>query len=54
MATDENKAVLQRAVEHFSKGDRAGYLELYHPNVVLRGYPPGLAPGKEGAVPFYN
>ena len=50
----ENKTIIQQAIEKWNQSDLAGYLELYDPNVVLHGYPPGLPPGVAGAEAFYN
>lgn len=55
MSPEENKAVLRRAIERFNDPeDRKGYFELYDPDIVLHGFPPGLAPGIEGAEQFYT
>jgi hypothetical protein len=50
----DNEAVLSRAVETFNDpGRREEYFELYDPEVVLHGYPPGCE-GLEGARAFYR
>jgi steroid delta-isomerase-like uncharacterized protein len=54
MSSVENKTVLQQAIARWNQGDLAGYLELYSPQVVLHGYPPGLPAGVEGANLFYQ
>lgn len=33
---------LRRAIDAWNRGDLAAYLEIYDPNVVLHGAPPGL------------
>jgi predicted ester cyclase len=53
MPTSENRAVFQRAIDHWNSGNFAAYLEVYDANVVLHGFPPGLPPGIEGAKAFY-
>jgi predicted ester cyclase len=51
---ETNEAALRAAVAAFNDPhDRAGYLKLYDPDVVLHGYPRGLA-GLEGARTFYS
>jgi predicted ester cyclase len=54
MLSDTNEAALRAAVTAFNDPDRReGYLELYAPDVVLHGYPRGLA-GVDGARSFYS
>jgi predicted ester cyclase len=49
-----NQATLSAALEAFNDPDRRqAYLELYAPDVILHGYPRGLA-GLEGARSFYS
>jgi steroid delta-isomerase-like uncharacterized protein len=51
---DTNEAALRAAVAAFNDPqDREGYLRLYAPDVVLHGYPRGLA-GLDGARSFYS
>ncbi|MGH3087501.1 MAG: hypothetical protein ACRDSJ_09310 [Rubrobacteraceae bacterium] len=55
MSAEENRAILRRAIERFNDlEDRTGYFELYDADVVLHGFPPGLAPGIEGVEQFYT
>lgn len=54
MSAEENKALVQGAVEILGKGDLDGYIDSYDEGVALHGYPPGLAPGIEGARQFYT
>lgn len=54
MSTAENKASLQCAIDHWNNQNLDGYLELYDANIILHGFPPGLAPGVEGARQFYT
>jgi predicted ester cyclase len=54
MATNENRAIFQRAIDHWNSGNFAAYLEVYDTNVILHGFPPGLPPGVEGARAFYS
>jgi predicted ester cyclase len=52
--SESNEATLRAALEAFNDPDRRqGYLELYAPDVILHGYPRGLA-GLEGARSFYS
>ena len=51
MSTEDNKAILQRAMDNFTKGNRDAYLALYDANCVLHGY--GLA-GIESIKQFYH
>jgi steroid delta-isomerase-like uncharacterized protein len=52
--SETNQAALRAAVEAFNDPqDREGYLRLYAPDVVLHGYPQGLA-GLDGARSFYK
>lgn len=53
MATDTNRAALERAVARWNAGDLPGYLELYDPSVVLHGYA-GVEPGLEHVRAFYE
>ena len=53
MSPEENKAILQRAADHWNKGDLSGYLELYDPNAVVYGYQ-GVEPGVESIKQFYS
>jgi steroid delta-isomerase-like uncharacterized protein len=54
MSPEENRALLRRAIERFNDPeDRIAYIELYDPDIVLHGFPPGLAPGLEGVEQFY-
>jgi steroid delta-isomerase-like uncharacterized protein len=51
--SQSNEAVLRAAVEAFNDpGTRENYLRLYARDVVLHGYPQGLA-GMDGARAFY-
>ncbi len=51
--SETNEAVLRAAVDAFNDpARREGYLDLYAPDVVLHGYPRGVA-GLEGARSFY-
>ena len=52
--SDDNEAVLRRAIEKWNQGDLTGYLEHYDANVVLHGFPPGLPLGVAGAKLFYD
>ena len=52
MAADENKAILEGAVDRWNRGDEQGYLELYHEGAALHGYV-GVGPGLEGIRRFY-
>lgn len=49
-----NRAALERARENWNRGDLDSYLEIYDPDVVLHGYPPGLPAGVQGARLFYQ
>lgn len=50
----ENELALARAVAAFNDPQRREeYFELYHPAVVLHGYPAGCA-GLEGAKAYYR
>jgi predicted ester cyclase len=52
--SENNEAVVRVAVEAFNEPNRREeYLKLYAPDVVLHGYPRGLA-GLEGARSFYS
>lgn len=52
--SETNEAALRTAVKAFNDPDhRQGYLDLYAPDVVLHGYPRGVA-GLEGARSFYS
>lgn len=52
--SDTNEAALRAAVTAFNDPqDREGYLRLYASDVVLHGYPRGLA-GLDGARSFYS
>lgn len=52
--SESNEATLRAALEAFNDPDRRQeYLELYAPDVILHGYPRGLA-GLEGARSFYS
>ncbi len=53
MSAEEDRAVVQRAIENWNRGDLAGYLELYDPDAVLHGYP-GVEPGLESIKRFYD
>lgn len=54
MAAEENKALVRGAVGALNEGDLDAYIGSYDEDVVLHGYPPGLAPGIEGARQFYT
>ena len=54
MSIESNRAALAAAVESMNVPDLDAYLEIYHPDVVLHGYPPELPPGAEGARIFYE
>ena len=51
---EENKVVLRRALDNWNAGNLEGYLQLYDPDVILHGFPPGPPPGVEGARTFYS
>jgi predicted ester cyclase len=52
--SDSNQAALRAALEAFNDPNRRqAYLDIYAPDVVLHGYPRGLA-GLEGARSFYS
>jgi predicted ester cyclase len=52
--SDSNQAALGGAVEAFNDPDRRQeYLEVYAEDVILHGYPRGLA-GRQGAGSFYS
>ena len=54
MSAEENRALLRHAIEHFNDPERrTAYFELYAPDIVLYGFPPGLEPGIEGLKQFY-
>lgn len=53
MPVNEIKAVLERAISHWNRGDLDGYLRLYHPEVTLHGYQ-GVEPGIAGVKQFYQ
>jgi len=54
MSSEENKAVIRRAVPHFTPSGLETYLHLYHPQAKLHFLPPGLPAGREGARVFYG
>ena len=55
MPAQDNRAIVRDAIERFNDLDnRTGYFELYDPDIVLHGFPPGLAPGIEGVEQFYG
>ncbi len=52
--SEQNKAILQRAVEKFNnKENRSGYLELYDANCLMHGVP-GVDRGIESIKQFYT
>jgi len=52
--SDSNQATLRAALEAFNDPNRRQeYLDIYAPDVILHGYPRGLA-GLEGARSFYS
>lgn len=52
--SDSNQAALCAALEAFNDPNRRQeYLDIYAPDVILHGYPRGLA-GLEGARSFYS
>lgn len=52
--SESNETRLRAAVDAFNDpGNRDGYLTLYAPDVVLHGYPRGVA-GLDGARSFYS
>jgi predicted ester cyclase len=53
MSTEENKAILQRAMDKFSPQTKEQYLSLYDPGCVLHGYV-GVEPGLDGIRRFYE
>lgn len=54
MSTEQNKAVLLRAAENFSRqGDKTAYLELYDTEAILHGYA-GVEPGLVSITQFYQ
>ncbi len=54
MSTEDSKAILHRAAQHFSNPDtRAAYLELYDAHAVVHGYQ-GVEPGIENITEFYR
>lgn len=54
MSTEQNKVVLRRAAENFSRqGDKSAYLELYDANAVLHGLV-GVEPGLASITQFYQ
>lgn len=54
MAAEENKTLVRGAVGVLNEGDLDAYIGGYDEDVLLHGYPPGLAPGIEGARQFYT
>ena len=48
MSTEENKAVVHRYFEEESKRNWAGIEELFAPDYVIHGAPPGISPGLAG------
>ena len=50
--SEENKAILIRALDNWNKGDLDRYLQIYDPNVVLHGYQ-GVGPGLDSVKQFY-
>lgn len=45
MSTEENKAVVRRFLEVYSRGDLDGAVEVLSPDIVVHGFP-GLPPGR--------
>lgn len=54
MATQDNKALLQSAVEKWNNRQLDDYLQIYADNVKLHGFAPGLPAGIAGARVFYT
>ena len=54
MSTEENKAVVRRMYEEWSKRNLAGIWELYAPDYVLHGAPFGLSPDLAGLKQLYT
>lgn len=55
MSAEDNKAIMQRAIEKFNRGDLAEYLDIYdEESLVIHGYPPELPPNFEGVKQFYG
>jgi steroid delta-isomerase-like uncharacterized protein len=53
MSTDRNVAALHAAVAQWNAGELEGYLALYDPEVVLRGYA-GVGPGLSAVRQYYQ
>lgn len=55
MSAEQNKALIRSAIEAFQNPEaRDAYFELYDPDCVFHGFPPGLPPGVEGFKQFYQ
>ena len=52
MPTEENKARVRRALDHFNRGDLAAYLDLYAEDAVLHDF--GIEPGIDNIRRFYE
>ena len=54
MEPGDVRALVEQAFERFNdRGDRAGFLDLYAPDVALHGYPDGVR-GREGLRRFHE
>lgn len=54
MSNNDNRAILQRAIENWNAGNLDAYLELYAPNVVLHSVPPDFPAGIQGVKKMYQ
>lgn len=52
MSTEQNKARVRRALDHFNRGDLEPYLDLYAEDAVLHDL--GIEPGVENIRRFYE
>jgi predicted ester cyclase len=50
---DDHRAALERARDHWNRGDLSSYMELYDRDVVLHGYG-GVEPGLPNVRRFYE
>lgn len=50
---DDHRAALERARDHWNRGDLSGYMQLYDSEVVLHGYA-GVEPGRPNVQRFYE
>lgn len=53
MSGAELRKLMTTALERFNAHDLDGYLELYHPRVILHGYPSELSSGRDDVRAFY-